>query len=136
MPNDIRKLRRLMSAANHLRKENPVILRGCPITASQALKYAWWFENFRKKLSTGVWRFSYIKKDGSIREARGTLCMDLIPEDQRPKGINSEALNGTGGALNRAEPAAGVFPYYDLDAAAWRSFRLDNFIGFVEQVKV
>ena len=134
MPNDIRKLRRLMSAANHLRKENPVILRGTPITPSQALKYAWWFENFRKKLSTGIWRFSYLKKDGSIREARGTLCMDLIPEDKRPKGINSEALNGTGGALNRAEPAAGVFPYYDLDAAGWRSFRLDNFIGFVEQV--
>ena len=125
-----------MSAANHLRKENPVILRGTPITPSQALKYAWWFEDFRKKLSTGVWRFSYFKKEGSIRQARGTLCMDLIPEDQRPKGINSEALNGTGGALNRAEPAAGVIPYYDLDAAAWRSFRLDNFIGFVEQVKV
>ena len=135
-PAPVLNRRRLMSAANHLRKENPVILRGCPITASQALKYAWWFEDFRKKLSTGVWRFSYLKKDGSIREARGTLCMDLIPEDQRPKGINSEALNGTGGALNRAEPAAGVFPYYDLDAAAWRSFRLDNFIGFVEQVKV
>ena len=136
MPNDIKKLRRLMSAANHLRKENPVILRGCPITTSQALKYAWWFESFRTKLSTGVWRFSYLKKDGSIREAVGTLCMDLIPEDKRPKGINSEALNGTGGALNRAEPAAGTFPYYDLDAAAWRSFRLDNFIGFVEEVKV
>ena len=125
-----------MSAANHLRKENPIILRGTPITPSQALKYAWWFENFRNKLSTGVWRFSYLKKDGSIREARGTLCMELIPEDKRPKGINSEALNGTVGALNRAEPAAGVFPYYDLDAAAWRSFRLDLFIGFVEQVKV
>jgi hypothetical protein len=135
MPNDIKKLRRLMSAANHLRKENPVILRGTPITASQALKYAWWFEDFRKKLSTGIWRFSYLKKDGSIREAVGTLCMDLIPEDKRPKGINSEALNSTEGALNRAEPAAGVFPYYDLDAAAWRSFRLDNFIGFVEEVK-
>ena len=134
MPNDIKKLRRLMSAANHFRKQNPVILRGTTITASQALKYAWWFESFRAKLSAGVWRFSYLKKDGTIREAVGTLCMDLIPEDKRPKGINSEALNDTGGALNRAEPAAGVFPYYDLDAGGWRSFRLDNFIGFVEQV--
>ena len=125
-----------MSAANHLRKENPVILRGTPITPSQALKYAWWFENFRNKLQSGTYRFSYLKTDGTIREARGTLCMDLIPEDKRPKGINSEALNGTGGALNRAEPAAGVFTYYDLDAAGWRSFRLDNFIGFVEEVKV
>ncbi len=124
-----------MFAANHLKKQNPVILRGTPITPSQALKYAWWFEDFRKKLATGVWRFSYFKKEGSIRQARGTLDFSRIPEDQRPKGINSEALNGTRGALNRAEPAAGVFPYYDLDAAGWRSFRLDNFIGFVEEVK-
>ncbi len=124
MPNDIRKLRRLMSAANHLRKENPVILKGQKITPSQALKYAWWFESFRKKLSTGVWRFSYFKKDGSIREAVGTLCMDLIPEDKRPKGINSEAL-----------ACADTFCYYDLDAQGWRSFRLDNFIGFVEKVE-
>ena len=127
MPNDIRKLKRLMSAANYLRKQNPVILRGTPITPSQALKYAWWFEDFRKKLSTGVWRFSYFQKDGSIREAVGTLDMSRIPEDKRPKGDMSD------GAAR--EPAAGVFPYYDLDAAGWRSFRLDLFIGFVEEVK-
>ena len=127
MPNDIRKLRRLMSAANHLRKQNPVILRGTPITSSQALKYAWWFEAFRKKLSTGVWRFSYYKKDGSIREAVGTLCMDLIPEDKRPKSLSS--------APDVRPENYDTFPYYDLDAAGWRSFRLDNFIGFVEEVK-
>ena len=131
MPNDIKKLRRLMRTANYFNKENPVILRGTPITPSQALKYAWWFEAFRQKLSTGVWRFSYFKTDGSIREAVGTLSMDLIPEDKRPKGDMSD------GAAR--EPAAGVFPYYDLladgDTGAWRSFRLDNFIGFVEEVK-
>ena len=126
MPNDIRKLRRLMSAANHLRKQNPVILRGHAITSSQALKSAWWFEDFRKKLSTGVWRFSYYKTDGSIREAVGTLDMSRIPEDKRPKGDMSD------GAAR--EPSVNTFPYYDLDAAGWRSFRLDNFIGFVEQV--
>ena len=120
-----------MSAANHLRKQNPVILRGHAITSSQALKYAWWFEDFRTKLSTGVWRFSYFKKDGTIREAVGTLCMEFIPEDQRPKGDMSD------GAARK--PAAGVFTYYDLyadgDCGAWRSFRLDLFIGFVEEVK-
>jgi len=131
MPNDIKKLRRLMSAANHLRKENPVIFGGTPITPSQALKYAWWFEDFRKKLSTGVWRFSYYKKDGSIREAVGTLCMDLIPEDKRPKSLSS--------APDVRPENYDTFPYYDLyadgDCAGWRSFRLDNFIGFVEEVK-
>ena len=120
-----------MFAANHLRKQNPVILRGTPINPSQALKYAWWFESFRKKLSTGVWQFSYFKTDGSIREAVGTLCMDLIPEDKHPKGDMSD------GAARK--PAAGVFTYYDLyadgDCGGWRSFRLDNFIGFVTQVK-
>lgn len=113
-----------MSAANHLRKENPVILRGTPITPSQALKYAWWFEDFRKKLSTGVWRFSYFKTDGSIREARGTLDFSLIPEDKRPKEnqmANDQMANYS------------TMCYFDLDAAAWRSFRLDLFIGFVEE---
>ena len=115
-----------MSAANHLRKQNPVILRGTPITPSQALKYAWWFESFRKKLATGVWQFSYLKKDGSIRQARGTLDFSRIPEDKRPKEnqmANDQMANYS------------TFPYYDLDAAGWRSFRLDNFIGFVEEVK-
>ena len=126
-PAPVLNRRRLMSAANHLRKENPVILRGCPITASQALKYAWWFEDFRKKLSTGVWRFSYLKTDGSIREAVGTLDFSLIPEDKRPKSLSS--------APDVRPENYGTFPYYDLDAAGWRSFRLDNFIGFVEEVK-
>ena len=99
-----------MSAANHLRKQNPVILRGHAITSSQALKYAWWFEAFRKKLSTGVWRFSY-----------------FIPEDKRPKSLSS--------APDVRPENYDTFPYYDLDAAGWRSFRLDNFIGFVEEVK-
>ena len=122
MPNDIKKLRRLMFAANHLRKNNPVVLRGQSITPSQALKYAWWFESFRAKLSTGVYRFSYLKKDGTIREARGTLDLSRIPEDQLPKG--SEIIN----------PQFEIFNYFDLERNSWRSFRLDNFIGFVEQI--
>ena len=124
MPNDIAKLRRLMRAANHLKKDNPVILRGASINASQALKYAWWFEDFRTKLQTGVFRFSYFKKDGSIRQAKGTLNVLLLPEDKLPhSGLDPDAVT-----------PADTFAYYDLDAAGWRSFRIDNFIGFVEQI--
>ena len=122
MPNDIKKLRRLMKTANTLRKENPVILRGTPISLSQALKYAWWFEDFRAKLSCGIYRFSYMKKDGTIREAIGTLNSEYIPTDKLPKGtakiINYES-----------------FSYFDLLKNEWRAFRLDNFVGFVEEVK-
>ena len=125
MPNDLKKLRRLMYAANHIRKEKPVILRGATPTQGQALKYAWWFESFRTKLSTGIYRFSYFKKDGSIREAIGTLDPSLIPDDFAPKsGMDPEVL-----------APASTFAYYDIKAQGWRSFRLDLFIGFVEEVK-
>ena len=125
MPNDINKLKRLMYAANHLKKENPVILKGRKITLSQALKYAWYFESFRAKLRTGIYLFSYFKKDGDIREAVGTLDPALIPDDILPKsGMDPEALT-----------PASTFRYYDLYANGWRSFCLDLFIGFVEEIK-
>ena len=126
MPNDIKKLKRLMSANNYLRKENPVILKGRKITSSQALKYAWWFESFREKLRNGVWRFSYFKEDGSIREARGTLNFDLIPEEHHPKSLSA--------ARSDSSEIYSSFRYYDIGAAGWRSFRIDRFIGFVEQI--
>ena len=125
MPNDINKLKRLMKSANHLKKENPVILKGRKITSSQALKYAWWFESFRAKLASGVYRFSYFKIDGSIREAVGTTNLDLIPAEHHPSS----------GARSKNSEFATV-AYYDLDAQGWRSFRLDLFIGFVEKVNV
>ena len=123
------RLRRVMYAANYLKKNNPVILRGQPIGASRALKYAWWFEDFRDKLRTGVWRFSYLKIDGSIREAVGTLDPARIPDEHAPK---------TPEEANQYMPCYNTFSYYDLyangDTGAWRSFRLDLFIGFVEEV--
>ena len=125
MPNDIKKLRRLMKTANYLKKENPVILHGAKINPRRALKYAWWFEKFRKQLQSGVYRFSFFKKDGSIREARGTLDFSLIPDEQKPKCQNEE--------MRKCENFSS-FPYFDLSVKGWRSFRLDNFIGFVERV--
>ena len=121
--NDLFKLRRLMKAANHIRKNKPVILRGAQANQSLALKYAWWFESFRDKLGKAVYRFSYFKTDGSIREAVGTLNPAFIPAENMPKsGMDPDAV-----------APAGTFAYYDLDAKGWRSFRLDNFIGFVSR---
>lgn len=125
--NDIKKLRRLMRAAHAMQKSNPVILRGVKISQSQAVKYAWWFENFRLKLRNGTFRFSYLKKDGSIREAVGTLNLKIIPEEHHPKSDE-----GT-----KRETAPGIFTYYDLTAdgkGGWRSFHYENFIGFVTEL--
>ena len=130
MANDIVKLHRLMKAANYLNQHQTVLLRGARLNRSQsqgfALHMAWYYERFRKMLSQGVWQFSYFKKEGGIRQARGTLDMSLIPEDQRPKGIERSQTT------NDQRPM--TFPYYDLDKNAWRSFCLDLFIGFVEKV--
>jgi len=115
-----------MKTANSLRKNKPVILRGATATQSQALKYAWWFENFRNRLKSGIWRFSYFKTDGQIREAYGTLDTTIIPEDKQPKREPDK----------QTQPCYDTFVYWDTEAQGWRSFRLDNFIGFVEQANV
>ena len=89
---------------------------------SDILKYAWWFEHFAAILRNGYARFSYFKKDGSIREAKGTLCGSLIPDEDIP---------------NQAEKPVDkkdnfeIFVYYDLNKKAWRSFRITEFIGFI-----
>ena len=126
MPNDRKKLKRIMNTANSLKKTRPVILRGAQLDASNALKYAWWFESFRKKLHKGVYRFSYFKIDGHIREGLGTLDLSRIPAEHHPKPLSDSP--------DVRPENYETFVYYDLDADGWRSFRLDNFIGFVSKV--
>ena len=62
-------------------------------------------------------KFSYWKKDGSIREARGTLNSEVYGKDNEPTGSG------------RPVPENQV-RYYDLDAQGWRSFLAENLIGW------
>ena len=81
MPNDIKKLRRLMRTAHVLQKGD----EDHKFSQSFALKQAWWFESFRDALSNGFARFTYYKKDGTTRTALGTRSSVLIPTDKLPK---------------------------------------------------
>ena len=83
------------------------------------LRYGWYFVRFRKWLANGIIHFSYFKDDGSIREARGTLSVHVIPRDEAPKGTST------------AKPNFEVINYYDIDKKDWRSFKITNFIGYV-----
>ena len=127
MSNNVNQLRRVMSRANYLYRSNIILLRGANLSRREkqkvSLKLAWYFEHFRNMLATGVFRFSYFKKEGGIREANGTLCDKFIPFKAQPKGVY-EAGND--------DPRR--FNYYDIDALWWRSFYIDQFIGFVEPV--
>ena len=120
MPNDIKKLRRLMRTAHVLQKGDEDHKYG----QSLALKQAWWFESFRNALTKGFARFTYYKKDGTIRTALGTRSPSLIPVNKLPKcPQNNEEW----------EERAKSIPYFDLEKQEWRSFSVLNFVK-LEQV--
>lgn len=74
-------------------------------------------DNLRRAMERGEARFLYLKKDGTVREARGTLCAALIPRDRRPRGLRT--------------PPANVFTYFDKERTAWRCFRRERIIGLL-----
>ena len=94
---------------------------------SDCVRRAWWFVHFRKNLAHGFASFSFFKKDGSIREARGTLFFPLIPADKHPKTIDNGQLK-----IDNYS----VFNFFDLDKQEWRSFDIRKFIGFVTMYRI
>ena len=120
-----------MSVANILQRElsvRTIITSGPTLTLNQrrssALLDAWDLEHLRNAMRVSVVRFSYVKDNGDIREARGTLCFDLIPTEHHPKPLS--------GAPDVRPENYETFVYYDLDRQAWRNFKVINYIGYVE----
>ena len=81
----------------------------------------WYFVRFCKALNNGVIRFSFWKKDGSIREAVGTTNLMLIPLDKLPKDTAVDHI-----------PNYQTITFFDLEKSEWRSFNIASFIGFVD----
>ena len=74
-------------------------------------------EAIKNRLASGDVHFTYRKKDGTEREAYGTRNTGIITEhNATPSGNGSEKT--------------GVITYYDLNSSGWRSFKVENFIGF------
>ncbi len=91
------------------------IARETPLPWSNAVRLAWGAKTLREALSNGVLVFTFIKSDGTRREAVGTTNTLLIPIDKRPKGVIGH------------EPNYGAIPFFDLELGEWRSFRVLNF---------
>lgn len=69
-----------------------------------------------------VVNFTYIKKNGETRHARGTKKIDAIEkvdENAIPKGTGT--------------PKVGIISYFDLDKEAWRSVRDDAIVSIETQ---
>ena len=115
------KSSRALRMAHLFRKDKPDYLW------SDCVRRAWWFVHFRKNLAHGFATFSFFKKDGSIREARGTLFWPLIPADKQPKTIDNGQLK-----IDNYS----IFTFFDLDKQEWRSFDIRKFIGFVTMYRI
>ena len=74
--------------------------------------------DLRKALNEGVVLFEFIKKDGTLRHARGTTSPDLIPTDNMPQNKRSPQQQA---AFERQ-----VVTFYDIDKKSWRSMRIDT----------
>lgn len=72
-------------------------------------------KKLRAFMREGEVKFTFMKKDGSKRKARGTLKKSLIPD----KFVGDD----------RRKPSDLVFNYFDLDKEDWRCFRKENFVG-------
>ena len=68
-------------------------------------------------------KFQFRKKDGTIRNAIGTLCKSLMKTED---GSTYEFKGG-----QRTAPA-NTIPFFDLEKGMWRSFICTEFIGLVE----
>ena len=71
--------------------------------------------NLKSEMRKGVVEFSYTKKDGSTRIAKGTLNFEIMGEENTPKsGVEYDSETTT--------------RYFDINSEGWRSFKNDNFL--------
>ena len=72
-------------------------------------------EELNKMLHEGIVEYEFIKKDGSVRQAKGTLLSEHLPApkaDATPRKKNDDVL-----------------VYFDLDKKSFRSFVKASFVG-------
>ena len=76
-------------------------------------------ETMKKRMMRGeVVRFAYMKLDGSVRVAVGTLQPQAVEANIKGTGIPKRFY--------------GMFAYLDLEKMAWRGFKEERFIGTIE----
>lgn len=84
-----------------------------------AIAKAYELETMKKRMMRGeVVRFAYVKLDGTVRVAVGTLQPQAVEANVNGNGIPKRFL--------------GMFAYLDLEQMAWRAFKEERFIGTIE----
>lgn len=81
-------------------------------------------EQLQSMLREGTVSFTFKKKDGTIRDAKGTLNLDVIKSADQKAYDDLVDTNKT----RHRNVADDVVTYFDLDKNGWRSFRWSQFI--------
>ena len=84
--------------------------------------------DLKKALNEGVVIFQFIKKDGTLRHARGTTDPDLVPVDDTPQNKRTPLQQ----ALYERQTVA----FYDIDKKGWRSMRIDTIWDYKRALKL
>lgn len=87
-------------------------------------------DEFKKKLRAGEVKFKFMKKDGTERIARGTMNPDLMDLPKKLEDKNQGDVDKSEKKQARKLPGDSVF-FYDLDKKGFRSFKMNNFIGYL-----
>jgi hypothetical protein len=82
-------------------------------TLSEALKIAWANMKLEMRMRAAIVKFYFLKVDGSIREAYGTLKEGIVPAIT---GNDNRRKNDT------------VRVYYDTERQEWRCFKKANLV--------
>lgn len=89
-----------------------IVMRGHNL--NQLVQNSISIESLKLLLMKGTAHFLYRKKDGTIREAFGTLLGKVVERN----------TNG----LGHPRKYDGLVAYFDIEDQAWKSFRFENFI--------
>lgn len=82
------------------------------MTIAVAMKKAWMIFKLKIRMKKEVISFSYLKKDGSLRKAIGTLIDSMLPE-----------------VTHDIPCPVGNMRYFDTERKEWRSFILKNIVS-------
>ena len=68
-------------------------------------------QEFNEMLHNGIVNFEFVKKDGTIRQAKGTLVAEHLPAPKANKTNEN------------------VLVYFDMEKQSFRSFVKESFLG-------
>ena len=74
-------------------------------------------ESFQEMLRNGIVDFEFVKKDGTVRQAKGTLVAEHLPAPKADSDAPARKTNEN------------VLVYFDMEKQSFRSFVKSSFVG-------